>query len=159
MIKKYSYKKNSKKYGIWQLIQANVLFPLFAFFSFQVFEKYFAGISQPAIFIIGIIVFFCCTVIFNIVGIINIRKNQLFKFDVNEDYAKCDVPIKIYGRSFELRIDEIEKILIESTSESFNQYIITKNKDKFIIPEFYGNNINKIIKVFENLGIVVKYKS
>jgi hypothetical protein len=109
--------------GIWLLPQANIIFSLFGPGAYLLY----AGVLEadyPILLAIGWAVLAVCFAAFNVLGILNVIRNEQFEFSIDEDQVRCTVPFRMDGQSFCLPTSHVEKAVVASASEVFRGHLL-----------------------------------
>lgn len=151
----FEYKKSTKKEGIQTLIKNLALLIFFAAGLY-----FFSHFGAPkAIIIIAIVIISIIFIILLVYSIWNIRLDREFSITITKEHIECRIPEEAFGRSFNIKISDIDTILQESPpDESVDWYIITKQNERIKLTPNYNNPISKIVEILREQNYLIKFK-
>ena len=151
-MKTYSHTVSSKRHGTWQLIQANLLFPLFGFGVYHLHGWVFREPVPDEVVLVGALVLAGCVAVYNVLGIANLLRNRTFAFVVDERQVRCASPLPVHP-SYAVPVESVDAVLVDSASEGSTYSIKAKDGREFEIPGGYGNDVPAVVEALRSRNI------
>jgi hypothetical protein len=85
------------------------------------------------------------------IAIPNLRMDRQFRFRITDDAIECECPAKAYGETFSVSIRDIVTLECDSSGDTPDWYLHTRDGRRVKITPNYNNPVRKIVATLQQL--------